>query len=239
VSFFTTLTYYRPGRPPIVTGESLSRFIGRLIDTKLVEHFAFTSLKVKFGRAIDRDLRDAYWLEMLNPIISQSRQIDWDMDISAEGGFDTLLKPIANEHSTIYRAEVSIGGLVESVSSAISRQPSELNSIGFFPESLGLSIGPVRCSDLVSERSWLVGWIEMTFSGGGYLYPWTLRDVVKRAHDSAEITHLCDICRGTWPVPSRRPSILEVKRRKKFHRLWPYDDVKKPYDWFWSIHETG
>ena len=234
MGFFTSLLYYRPGRPPLITGETLSQFIRRLIETDLVEKTRL-SLKVKNGRAIDQDRHDTSRLVMLMPGLGQYEDIEWDVTVSAQGGFDGLVNPIANDQSAIYRAYINFGFLPST--SRITRQPSDQNTVGLYPDGLSFLVEPVQSSNLGTE-CWHVGWLALSFSGHGYLYPWTLRDIVKRAQDSPEIMRLCDICRSTWPVPSRRPSFLEVRRRKKYSLLWPYDDFKKPYDWYWGVRET-
>ena len=54
MSFFTVLTFYRPGRPPTVTGESCC-LVRQIVDTGSVEDLSQASLKVRFGEAIDSD----------------------------------------------------------------------------------------------------------------------------------------------------------------------------------------
>jgi hypothetical protein len=238
VSFFTSLTYYRPTKPPLITGDGFSRFIQRIVDTGCVEKPGLTSLKVKFGRAIDQDRQGTSEPVMLMPGLYQDREIEWDIVAGRIETFGELIELVKGNTSRIYRAHMSFGSLSDGARLPITREPCEQNEQGFYPDCFGVSIGPVHCANMSTE-GWRVGWIELCFPGNGYLYPWTLQDTVQRAQSSADIIQLCEICRSTWPVPSRRPSFLTVMRRKKFAELWPYDDFKKPYDWYWGVNETG
>jgi hypothetical protein len=239
MGFFTSLTYYRPGRPPTVTGRSFARFLGRIIETNLVEPCGLIGLKIKFGKAIDQNRRDAHWSQAIGLGLSESREIEWDATVPASRGFAGLINEIADNDDPIYRAYASLGNLVEAVREPITILPPVKDAMGYWPDGLSISLGPVRPSGLQTGGGWLAGWIEMSFSGNGYLYPSTLSKLVTRAIDSPEITRLCEICRTSWPVPSHRPSIVAVMRRKKFKSLWPYDNFRKSYDWYWSVHETG
>jgi hypothetical protein len=233
MGFFTSLTFYRPGRPPVITGEKLSQFIRQIVETGLVEESVLTGLKVKFGRSIDQDERSSFGFMRILPGVLRSREIVWDLSTSNADGFGGIINSVADNKSRIYRASVTIGSLVDAVRLPITREPCDMNSEGFYPDSLSISIGPVR--PYVEDMTWHVGWLELSFNGNGYLFPWTLSEVVTRAIASPEIMKLCEIARFTWPVASRFPNFLEVRRRKRFARLWPYDDVRKPYDWYWSV----
>lgn len=239
MSFYTSLCYYRPGNAPVITGGGLARFIQRVADTNLVQRSPFSSLEVKFGSAIDQDERETFWIEPTNSVVGVFHEIDWDIEVSEAEQLEDILASIANEHRNVYRASANLGFLKETIASAINREPSEENEIGFFPDSLSLSIGPVTLAALSSESAWRAGWVSLSLHGGGYLYPMTFDDLVAKASGSNEISQLCEICRALWPVPSRRPEPSEVNARQQHRDLWPYDNFDRTLDWCWGIFESG
>ena len=85
MSFYTSLYFYRPTEPPVVTGESLASFIHSFSDLKVSNAQAPLGVKVKFGKAIDQDEKPASWQEPLNKVISVSAEVEWDLAIECQG----------------------------------------------------------------------------------------------------------------------------------------------------------
>ena len=150
MSFYTTLSFYRPDRPPRLTGEDLASFVS-----------AFAAL----GLADER------------------RSLNLD--------------------------------------------------------SWSLEIGPITSHDLGGEVVYMVGWIAVGMHGYGYLYPWTLCDLIERAEACAPVHALMDLCRRTWPVAAKKPPRQVIKARQKMGELWPYPDTDRCWDWCWGLRESG
>jgi hypothetical protein len=130
-----------------------------------------------------------------------------------------------------------LGSLHDEVVALITRKESDDNEIDFLPYELGIHLGPVDVFLLGGEQVWQAGWIELTISGPGYLFPWTFRDVVQRLESSPLIRKLTDVCRTTWPVAYSAVDDQTVDLRRQAGELWPYDDLRKPWDWYWGIAE--
>jgi hypothetical protein len=84
-----------------------------------------------------------------------------------------------------------------------------------------------------------MGWIAISVSGPGYLYPWTFRDVLNRLEGTPEIHRIMEMCRSFWPAPSLPPEPDIVELRRQVAELWPYDDFARSWDWYWGLHESG
>jgi hypothetical protein len=221
-----------------MTGDDLGRFIAELRAADVLTGGGFQYLHIKFGDAIDQDENDASWSEEIAPRISVMREIEWDLEINKPAGLAEMIAAVTSDSRRIYRGMVSLGTATNAVLEPITRTGSPENKIDFNPYDLSVEIGPVEIHTLESDKA-LVGWIGVSFHGYGYLYPWTLRDVVDRIDRSPEIQRMMQVCRSFWPVPERALDPRIVELRKEVKPLWPYDRYDKPWDWYWGVRETG
>src|SRR5439155_10702740 len=108
MSFYTSLRFYRPTRPPRVTGPLLARFIDALSATGLFERKGCNYLHIKFGRSIDMDDRSAMVREPVSdaPGLSTVRSIPWDLEHD-HVTLEEAVRVLGNHDRPIYRASVS------------------------------------------------------------------------------------------------------------------------------------
>lgn len=238
MSFFTGLVFYRPCSPPPITADDLSRLVGRIVESGMLTDSGLRALKLKFGESIDQDDDGLLWTEETVPGVSELCEVEWDVHLERTT-LRQMLDSLASDDRRVYRAFLGLGAPTGGVLRPITRENSPENEIDYCPYSLSLEIGPIESYDLQSEAPLHVGWIGLTLSGYGYLYPWTLADVVRRLEAAPEIQRLAEICRSFWPVPADPPPADIVGLRREFRRLWPYGDFEKPWDWYWGLQESG
>jgi hypothetical protein len=70
MSFYTSLRLKRPTKPPVITGDSLARFVAAFEQLNISEGEGPLKAQVKFGETIDQDDRPAGWYESVNEIVS-------------------------------------------------------------------------------------------------------------------------------------------------------------------------
>ena len=167
------------------------------------------------------------------------REIEWDIDDLQPHGLEEIIDTLRGDVRRVYRAHLSIGTPVDSLLQPITRLNSPENDRDFTPDTLSISIGPVKVASLGSDDIAHVGWISVNLSGYGYLYPWTIREVVDRLEATPEIRRLADLCRTFWPVPPAPPRAEVVAARGEMGDLWPYDQADKEWDWYWGVQESG
>jgi len=238
MSFFTSLMYYRPRKPPIVTANDLAMVVSRLADTGKFAPSGLFGAKVKFGDAIDADDRDTVWYEPQDTGVILVGEIEWDINSPALASADDVIAALSGNHDSVYRALISLGTPTPDVLEPITRVGSPENTRDFLPYDLSLEIGPVAAGLLSTDKSVQVGWMSLSFSGSGYFYPWSLAEVVRRASSARSIKALADIVRAMWPVPTAVPEPEIVEIRRQIPDVWPYE-VDRPWDWYWGAHETG
>ncbi len=246
MSFYTTLSFYRPTRPPKLNGGDLAKFVTMFASLGLSQD-GIIRYGIKFGRSIDKDEK---------PISSDDPPVNGISIVrfpayDAEGTFETLAElaeALKKIDGTIYRANLSLGLVTDSIFESLRRLPSEENEEALTLDSWTLEIGPTQSYSMGSDDMFLVGLIAISLHGYGYLYPWTLRDLIDRAEAIAPIVGLMEGCRRLWPiVPSQRtwpinpnqPGRRVIKARQRMGKLWPYDRPDLPWDWFWGLGESG
>ncbi len=240
MSFYTGLTFYRPREPPAMTASELGQFIAQIRDAGLLANDGFKYLQVRFGRSIDQDERGTSDLEEETaPGLYIMKDIEWDLELSGPSDIAEIIAALANDKRRIYRATASLGTPMDAVLQPITRTNSPENTIDFCPYSLDIEIGPVMIGSLGCEALAFAGWIGVSLSGSGYLFPWTFRDVVKRLEGAPEIQRMTDVCRSFWPVSPGPPEDRIVDMRTQIGELWPYEDLDKPWDWYWGLQESG
>lgn len=239
MSFYTGVVFYRPTPPPQITTDRLSRFIQTIIQADVLDDRPIGFLEVKYGSSIDADDNGTSWEEELGSGISAWKEIDWDLQMSGKISPSEMVTALKADSRSIYRADVILGTLRQDIYEKISRLNTPENAVNFTPYDLSLSIGPIEISGLRSLHPFHVGWVGLKISGPGYLFPWTLRDVVDRIAESPEIQMLQAACRSHWPVTTANPDSQLVAARKHYlGELWPYDRFDLPNDWFWGLQES-
>jgi hypothetical protein len=230
--------YYRPRKPPLVTADDLASVVAELSKTSKLTTSGMYGLKVKFGEAIDRDDKETIWYEQTAPGVARVHEIEWDIELSRAKGMDDIQMALAGDSRTIYRANVFLGMPTNDVLAPVTRMNSPENEIHYLPDTLALQIGPINAGLLSSDECVQVGWIALSLSGSGYLYPWTLADALERAATSQPIQVLTDIMRARWPVPPAVPDPEITELRRQLPDVWPHSDVDRKWDWYWGALET-
>jgi hypothetical protein len=85
MSFHTSLIFYRPTTPPLISGADLGRFVEQLRATQTLKDRGWQTLDAKFGKSIDVDVTSAVWTERISAQISKFKSISWDIAIQANG----------------------------------------------------------------------------------------------------------------------------------------------------------
>jgi hypothetical protein len=253
MSFYTSLNLYRPTRPPRVTGPLLAAFVEELCATGLFERTGAEYFHVKFGRSIDKDDRDTAEEVPVPgvPGMFTVRSIKWDVDHDRIALADALTI-LSNHNRPIYRAAVTLGTLRKDVYTALQTQrpPPEVGE-NMCLWDCNVRLGPVTLASLSDDATFAVGWMSVSFSGNGYLFPWTPRDLTSRAASLPQLQPVVEICRKHFPVhPEASPTVLAKlspaarrrrvrELRRRMGELWPLDDLDAPWDWFWGVSETG
>lgn len=235
MSFYACMQFYRPGRAMELTGRDLAGFVRFVHELGIIGKDREVRAQLKFGRSPARDYLPQTWIRWLSPAIGEVEEIEYDLD-EDRPGLREMAELLGGESRTIYRAHLSLGWLAEDVFRPVYRAPCPKNDTPFAPDSLALSIGPVDLHSFDLSAP-LVGMLCVSLHGNGYLQPWTSKDFVERAERQPKIAALMSECRRQWPVTPRKPGPLEVYRRKRMGRLWPYDDLRRPMDWCWGVEE--
>lgn len=168
-----------------------------------------------------------------------SHDIEWDVDLSDPSGLQDIIERLTGDNRRIYRAHASLGGTIDAVLHPITRTNSPENDRDFCPDSVSLNIGPIEIYDLACEAPALVGWVGVSLSGYGYLFPWTFRDVFNRLEATPDIQRIKNVCRSFWPVPPEPPDTRIVELRPQLGELWPYKTFDRQWDWYWGLQESG
>jgi len=107
-----------------------------------------------------------------------------------------------------------------------------MNSEGFVPDSCSIEIGPIQAG---RYGEFGIGWIAVGLAGNGYLFPWTLPDLIARAESESSVQALMQLCRQTWPVAPGTPDVKVQSLREQMGKYWPYDRLDLPWDWYWGL----
>jgi hypothetical protein len=247
MSFYTTLSFYRPTPPPKITAADLATFVSAFASLGAAEgkEGATLGFEIRFGRAVDQDDTPTHRFEpvlrggsgggiyVTRPIAFDAEGTDLPSHHALAGAFAAL------GPGTIYRARLDLGYTAGSVFEGLRREPSQENEVSLDLDSWSMEVGPIASYDLATEAPYQVGWVAVQVSGYGYLYPWTFPDLIGRAESLRPIRAVTDLCRRTWPVAPGAPPRRVVKARKAMAELWPYPRADQPWDWFWGLQEEG
>jgi hypothetical protein len=241
MGFWTSCKFYRPRTPPLIRCADLANFVERLSQLNIAGGKYFYGAKVAFGTAIDQDDRPSSSFEPIEPsgIIHQSRDIEWGWGAKYESLAELTAALREAPDKPIYRAFVSLGGVATPVYEALSRPPVPENDQYLSLDGLSLEIDRIEIYDHDQGASIHCGWISVNIGGQGYPYPWTKREVLQRLETEPHVVALAELCRSTWPVPNEPLPPQYVELRRKLQNFWLYDDLAKPWDWYWGVDAIG
>jgi len=239
MSFWSSLNLVRAAAPPVVTAAAIGRFVSELAATGALAGDETPLCQIKYGPRVDADEQTTdvmQWDE--SGIIGTVCEYPWDRSETFPS-LAALSEALTTDDRRVYRAFLSLGGVVPEIVAALTRQPSEQNEVGLCLYGLSFSVGPVLVAGLGSEFPVFAGWIGLSFSGPGYFYPWKFRQVRERAEAVESVQRLVATCRAAWPVAPTPASAEAVAGRRHAADLWLYDDFALPPDWLWFASETG
>jgi hypothetical protein len=225
-----------------MTANDLGVFLGRIREGGFLADDGLRNLQVKFGDSIDQDDKGTSSLEELEhaPGLFVSHDIEWDLELEDPVGIAEMIAALANDERRIYRASAMLGTAIDAILKPITRTNSPENERDFCPYSLSVDIRPIRIGSLAcDEPVMFVGWIDISLSGPGYLFPWTPRHVVRRLEATDSTQRMMELCRSMWPLPPRELEDRIVEMRWEIGERWPYDELNKPWDWYWAVDESG
>ena len=161
MSFFTSLKFVRPRKPPVVTGAALSTFLQQFFALEVVEpkrSLQQRALQLRFGAAIDQDDRPPHFEEPEGDsgIVSAVRSITWDVDESP-ASVEELLAILKKELRPIYRAYVDLGPLPRWLFEYLAGPNGPIPEGHLALDSWSLEIGPIKSHGLSSEVLWQAG----------------------------------------------------------------------------------
>lgn len=235
MGFYSSLTYYRPTNPPVVTTPQLADFIERVRDTGLTQSSGFMDVSLKYGPRISKNFAETFWAVPIISGLFSIREIEWDFK-SRFSSFDEIIKALRQTDQPIYRGRISLGLVVDDVCHQIYRLNSPENTDDFTPGELGFELGPIT-NGLMNDDDYIhVGWMSLNLHGYGYLYPWTPQDAIRRVLAVDKIQRLMQVAREMFPVSPSDVGRREKSARKRLGRAWPYPTMDVPYDWCWGIN---
>lgn len=238
MSFYTALQFYRPTPAPKIAASDLAAAVEALQGTGLLAPSGSFSIQMKFGASVDCDDKDTIWEEEVAPGVYASHDIEWDVANSELKSLDEVIEIARRSTDGIYRATLFLGKPAKEVLADITRAGSPENAVDFCPDTISLEVGPVRAGLLDTEELHRVGWITLSLSGRGYLFPWSLADAVQRCEQSQPIRKLTHPIRALWPVTPSLPGLETIDLRKRSPHWWAYPDCERAWDWYWCALET-
>lgn len=240
MGFFTSLSYFLPRKPPVVTPSDLKQFIERVADTGLLADKGILSLQMKFGDAIDQDYEDTLAAEPVTPeaTLVLYGHYPWDVDCHAEG-LKEIVHALGDSRGTIYRAHVMLGTITDAVRGSLARDPCAENELGCWLDDCSLYLGPIAVGGLVTEHV-IAGPVGVSLSGNGYPFPWSSRDLVNRARTNPQILELEHLCNTFWPVEPGF-SVEELRQRMEGEEWAEFIIIPEEateMTWLWGVQET-
>jgi hypothetical protein len=238
MSFHTTCVFHRPRTPPVVRCRDVALFVRQLANLNVIEERFFEESHVAFGAGIDQDDQPDRFHVPVTPdgAIAEMHEIDWSWRSTAKSLAELASALESAPQEPIYRAWFSLGTLGEVTRNHLLRLPGPENSQHFAPDSLSLKFGKIEVLDRELDVPIHCGWIGLMVSGPGYPYPWTRHDVLARLESDPHLMQMAELCRRTWPVSPEDADPGVVAMRIQCADYWLYDDLKKPWDWYWGVN---
>ncbi len=201
MAFYSSLTLFYPGAPPIVSVAELRKFATLLRKEIGVEQQSSGTLNLKWGERIDSDYEDTnqtVWHE--SGVIGVPQDYPWDIEAN-ESLWDDIWNDVSDDSRTVYRAYVSLGDLTNEASKALSAHGDSSKNSNVLLDCASIEINPVCPRTLAAEELTCTGLFEVNFSGYGY-FSWR-RDFSEYAtqYESAlPVSATKKICRKMFPV---------------------------------------
>ncbi len=230
---FTSAKFYRPRKPPIITGEDIVGFSAYMTDIGILKSSKI-NLQLRYGKAIDQDDKADSWTKPVGDgTLGVVEEIEWDIvkyclsRVEAE-------KLLAKNKKPIYRGHITLGGLSKEVADFVN-QPSRRADDRLGLDTLSIHLGPVTQLDIENQFSYEVGWMSLSLSGYGSIYPIPREEFVGRLVSCPPVHSSMEFCRTRWPVPPEQPAPEVVQLRRQMGDLWIGEDYESPWDWRWGI----
>jgi hypothetical protein len=200
-----------------VTGRGLAAFLERFFEMGLAVEERGMVVKVRFGEAVDQDDRGMQEVEW-EGVLGVPREIEWDIDTRCETHAEmvALLREGGREGRLIYRAFLMLGAMSDSLPKHLDRMAAEGEDRHLYLDSWSLTIGPVE-GGTMDEEAERVGWMAVSMSGNGYLYPWGREALTRHLEGHAGVAKMMALCRETWGGGAGEAGA----------------------GWEWTVHETG
>lgn len=237
MAFFSSLTLFFPGTPPVITGGQWKQFSEALREAIGIDQSSPGALQLKWGERIDQDYDRPNELEWDDSgLMGTPRAFPWDIDID-RNPWDRLWDTANLNGGNIYRSFLSLGSLTSDVSRALSASDVGYKGSYIAPDSASVSAHPVCPATLDAEELVCTGLLEVRISGNGY-FSWgrPYADYANQYRDAAPIIALRRVCRQFFPVV----------RDERFDRIADHlgsiflnRDSYEEGDWILSIIETG
>src|SRR6476620_10564184 len=109
MSFYLSLMFYRPRKPPVVTANDLAVVISHLADTGKLSSSGTFGAKIKFGDAIDADNKETICYEPQETGIIHVGEIEWDIASSTLKSAMEVMEMLSGNCERIYRANIFLG----------------------------------------------------------------------------------------------------------------------------------
>lgn len=240
MSFFTSLLYFRPQPPPRIKTRELASVVKSLYSTANVQSDILSGIRVKFGRSIDKDTKNTVSEEETAPGVFKLNSIEFDINHDAKT-CEAMIAELMESDSIVYRAEIQFGCAKDTIRKLFQRKNSPENEVDLSLTDLRLEIGPIHAQMIGEDASRHVGWIALTLSGQGNLFPWTRAEILKRAAQSAELQELAQICSDAWPIdPHPLKRITNVRNLlARTRKTVATQDVNTLTGWQWDVRETS
>ncbi len=223
MGFYSSLMYYRPSEPFLTTGETLVQFVRAFHALGVADCSRAGSLSVWYGVP-------AYALEDEPDPLDE--EVEWSIE-EYEVPFLDIPDRLSALDQPVRRANVALGSVVTpSDLDPLRRVGSPENDEDFLPDSWTVRLGPIATG---RDGNYLVGSVAVNLSGNGYPYPWTPRDLVRRAETIESVQRVMSLCEETWPGEPIAPSTQAQAARRALGKYWPYENVDRPLDWTWGF----
>lgn len=172
------------------------------------------------GDRIDIDFADSDGWEEPTPAFPDGRQCEhpegaWVFPHRTTIAWSERLETLKQMSDPAYRLFVSLGDLTDDLCNRL-HVPSPENDQAFAPVSCSIEAGPVLIGpEDVVDDVWASSLFTIKFSGQGYCFPRTHREVIEQAKQQPEIQAVADLVRETWPIEPKKPPKRIIEHRKR------------------------
>ena len=237
MSFFSSLSLFFPGTPPVITGTEWKRFAEALRSAVEVDQSSKGTLRIKWGDRIDQDYDDTNEFDWDDSgMIGTPREFPWDIEIDNQP-WEALWQNASVNGGNVYRSYLALGALTPDACRSLGATGDSDDGSYIAPDSVSLSANPVCPATLDAEEMVCTGLLEVSFAGNGY-FSWgrPYADYAAQYREAPPIVAAQKICRELFPVT----------RDDRFDRIADHlgaiflnRDYYAEGDWILSISETG